>query len=416
MPALSFTYLFYLEMTKRFPALASTQYRNLIAGQFISITGSQMQQVGLVWQLYVFTKSPLALGALGLFRIIPVIIFALIGGVVADTFDRRKIMIASQTVMAMASLALAFTTLASSANAYTIYALAAVGGTALAFDSPARQSLVPLLLPRDVLSNGLAIYGVVWQTATILGPAIGGLVLAHFGVVPIYIVDAISFLAVITALVTMRPLITQTRSASGFSLRSLADGLRFLKGAPLIRTTMLLDFFATFFGGSMLLMPIFADKILDVGPRGMGWLYSAQPAGAAIAAFVISTRQLPRAQGKAILWAVAAYGAAITGFGISTNFGLSLVLLAIAGAADMVSTVIRQTLRQLLTPDELRGRMTSLNMIFFMGGPQLGEAEAGVAAKWFGPRFSVGSGGALCLLTAAIVALLAPGLRRYRSE
>jgi hypothetical protein len=176
---------------------------------------------------------------------------------------------------------------------------------------------------------------------------------------------------------------------------------------------MLLDFFGTFFGGSMLLMPIFADQLLRVGPHGLGLLYAAQPAGAALAGAFLAARALPRRQGAAVLWSVAGYGAAVAVFGASRSFPLSLVALAAAGAADTVSTVIRQTLRQVLTPDALRGRMGSINMIFFMGGPQLGEVEAGVVARAFGARISVASGGLLCVAVAALTAAIAPALRRY---
>jgi len=163
----------------------------------------------------------------------------------------------------------------------------------------------------------------------------------------------------------------------------------------------------------MLLLPIFADQLFHVGPRGLGLLYAAQPVGAALAGAVLSTLHPPRRRGQAILWAVAVYGAAIAVFGLSPWFWLSFLMLAVSGAADTVSMVIRQTVRQTLTPDELRGRMSSVNMIFFMGGPQLGEVEAGTVAKLLGVRFSVASGGVLCLLTAAAVAFLVPALRRY---
>jgi hypothetical protein len=204
------------------------------------------------------------------------------------------------------------------------------------------------------------------------------------------------------------------RPETQVGLEAVKEGIRFVRTQPVIRTTMLLDFFATFFGGSLLLMPIFANELLQVGPRGLGVLYAAQPAGAALAGIWLATRSLPPRQGRLILWAVAVYGAAVAVFGASRSFPLSLAALALSGAADTVSTVIRQTLRNLLTPDALRGRMTSLNMMFFMGGPQLGEVEAGAVARAFGPRVSVASGGLLCVGVAALTAAIAPALRRYR--
>ena len=393
------------------PVLRHRDYRNLLLGQVVSSTGTQMQQVAVVWQLYLFTRSPLALGLLGFFRIAPVVVFALGGGVVADAVDRRRLMLVTQALMASVSAVLAIATHLGVASPALLYGMVAVAGTAVAFDNPARQALVPLLVPMDELPRALSLTFTGWQVATIAGPAIGGALLAWRGVAPIYVIDAASFLAVIGALLAMRYRAPPRQSPVG--LGALREGLAFLRRTPIIRTTMLLDFFATFFGGSMLLMPIFADQLLRVGPRGLGLLYAAQPAGAAIAGAVLATRSLPRRQGAAVLWSVVAYGVAIAIFGLSRSFPLSILALACAGAADTVSTVIRQTLRQVLTPDALRGRMGSINMIFFMGGPQLGEVEAGVVARAFTPRFSVASGGFLCIAVAALTALVAPSLRRY---
>lgn len=401
--------------TIRLPALASRDFRSLLSGQLVSLTGTKMQQVAVAWQLYLFTRSPWALGLLGAFRVVPVLAFALGGGVVADAFDRRRLMIASQTSLAAVSAVLALASHGGWASAPLIYATAAVAGAATAFDTPARQALVPLLVPREHLAGALSLYALAVQMATILGPSLGGLVLAHFGVTPVYVIDAVSFLAVIAPLATLHHR-AAPRPGARADLRAALEGLAFLRQAPLIRTTMLLDFFATFLGGSMLLMPIFADQILQVGPKGLGLLYAAQPIGAALAGAVLASAALPRRQGATLLVSVAAYGLAIAVFGVSRWFWLSLVALAASGAADTVSVVIRQTLRQLLTPDELRGRMTSLNMMFFMGGPQLGEVEAGLLAKATSPRFSVASGGLLCVAVALIAALLAPSLRRYEPD
>ncbi len=401
-----------MRLSDRFPALRHRDLAWLLGGQLVSLTGSQMQQVAVVWQLYLFTHSPFALGLMALFRVVPVLLFALGGGVAADALDRRRLMMATQTTLALISLGLAVTSGLGVAGAWTLYAAAALSGIATAFDGPARQSLVPLLVPREDLPAALGLAAFVWQLATIAGPALGGVLLAAGGPVPIYVLDALSFGAVLAALWRMHDL-PQVRARTAAGLESVREGLRFIRGAPIIRTTMLLDFVATFFGGSMLLMPIFADQILAVGPRGLGVLYAAQPVGAALAGFVLSARGVPRRQGAAVLISVAAYGAAIAAFGVSRSFPLSLSLLAASGAADTVSMVIRQTLRQLLTPDELRGRMTSINMMFYIGGPQLGEFEAGAVARAFNARISVASGGLLCVAAVAVTALVAPALRRY---
>ena len=397
------------------PALRVRDFRNLALGQLLSNAGSQMQQVAVVWQLYLVTRSPLALGLLGFFRVVPVIAFALGGGVVADAADRRKLMLVTQTTLASVSATLGLATWLGFTSAPLLYAMAALAGSAIAFDNPARAALIPSLVPAEILPGALSVGFTGWQLANVIGPAVAGALLAWRGPLPIYVLDVLSFGAVIAALLTMHHR-DAPRPKSGVGLEAVKEGLLFLKRTPIIRTTMLLDFFGTFFAGALLLMPIFANELLAVGPHGLGFLYAAQPAGAALAGVILATRSVPRAQGPAVLVSVACYGAAIAVFGMSGSFALSLVALALSGAADTVSTVIRQTLRQLETPDALRGRMTSLNMIFFMGGPQLGEVEAGFVAKLFGARVSVAAGGLACVGVAALTAVLSPTLRRYRGK
>jgi MFS family permease len=395
-------------------ALRSRDFRLLLAGQLVSLTGSQMQQVAVVWQLYLLTRSPLSLGMLGLFRVAPVVVFALGGGVVADAIDRRLLMLISQCALAVSSLVLAVMTHAGSIGAWTIYALAALSGAASAFDLPARQALLPQLVGRDEQPNALSLYATTVQLATIAGPALGGAVLAAAGVVPIYVIDVLSFGAVIGALLALHHR-APARGLAQVNARAALEGLRFILHSPLIWSTMLLDFVATFFGGSMLLLPIFADQLLGVGPRGLGLLYAAQPLGAAIAGVALSWLPAIRRQGPAMLISIAVYGLAVALFGIAPWFWLAIFALALSGAADTVSMVIRGTLRQLLTPDEMRGRITSVSMIFFLGGPQLGEVEAGVVARALTPRISVWSGGLVCALAATVVAAAVPSLRRYHA-
>jgi hypothetical protein len=324
-------------------------------------------------------------------------------------------MILSQSLMAGCSLTLAWTTRSGHVTPAVMYAVIAVGGAALALDSPARQSLVPLLVPRAHLANALSLNAMAWEVAAIAGPSLAGLIIAWRGVFVVYALDAASFAAVIGALLAMHHR-APPRTSANISLQAALDGLRFIARTPLILSTMVLDAVATFFAGSLLLLPIYAERILDVGPRGLGLLYAAQPVGAAVAAALMATRPTIHRQGAAVLWSVAIYGAAVAGFGLSSWLPLSLALLAVSGAADTVSMVVRQTLRQLLTPDELRGRMTSVNMIFFIGGPQLGEFEAGVLARAVGPRFSVASGGFACVAAAVVTALALPSLRKLTAS
>jgi MFS family permease len=395
----------------RFAALRSRDFRLLFLGQLVSLAGSQMQQVAVAWQLYALTHSPMALGLVGAFRVAPILLFALFGGVVADAVDRRRLMLASQTAMALVSLTLGILTHSGHIHPAPIYALLSLGGLALAVDSPARQALIPLLVPREHLANALSLHATAWQLAAVAGPSLAGFLLARYGVEPLYFIDAASFLAVLAALAVMR-----TREApkptGGLSVGAALDGLRFLGRTPLILQTMLLDFVATFLGGSMMLIPVFVDQVVHLDKGWVGVFYAAQPAGAAVAAIVLSYVS-PRPRGVTILSSVALYGAAIAGFGLSRSLLPALACLALSGAADTVSMVVRQTLRQLLTPDELRGRMTSVNMIFFMGGPQLGEVEGGLVARFAGVRASIVSGGVACLLAAGAVAAASPRLRRW---
>src|SRR5205085_7861698 len=260
-----------------------------------------------------------------------------------------------------------------------------------------------------------------FQRASVVGPSIGGLLVAFAGVGWTYLANAISFAFVIGALLLMRDVPARSPSEAGsrddVSLHAALEGLQFVFRSPLIRSTMLLDFFATFFSSATALLPIFAQDILRVGAGGYGWLYAAPAVGAVAtsAAMVPLTDRIER-RGRTLLWAVAGYGLATVVFGASRSFWLTFACLAMTGATDTVSMIIRNIVRQLETPDRLRGRMTGVNMVFFMGGPQLGEMEAGAVANWLGAPFSVISGGIGCLLATGWVAAATPALRRYRRE
>jgi MFS family permease len=399
-----------------------------------------MQVVALNWHVYLLTHSPLALGVVGLTRFVPVVIFSLWGGIVADRADRKRVMFVAQIAMTVFSAALALSTYRGHAGLGALYALNAATAAASAFDNPARQALIPRLVPPSELPGALALNLGMFHVAMIGGPALAGLLLAGAaGVAPhavpaaaasavggvrtialIYAINALSFVAVLVSLALIR---TTGAPEGGLAIResplqSLKAGLRFVFTTPLLVWTAGLDFVATFFAGSLSLLPIFADQILHVGPAGYGWLVAAPALGALAGSLYTSLVHLPRRQGRVLLWAVAAYGACTVAYGIAPRYALVFAALAGAGLADLVSTVIRQTLRQLITPDALRGRMTSVNMIFFMGGPQLGELEAGLVASLFssaavGARVSVVSGGLATILAAAVVAWRGRLLRGY---
>ena len=300
-----------------------------------------------------------------------------------------------------------------------IYTLTAIGAAAVAFDNPARQALIPALVPPEHHPNAYALNSTGFQVATIAGPVLAGVVIAHFGIGNAYLINAASFLAVIGALLTLRfrPEPTNEPPARP-SLDSLKEGIAFVRGTPILVTTMTLDFWATFFSSASALLPIFARDLLHVGPLGYGWLAAFPAVGSLIAGLVISLLPPIREQGRVILWSVLVYGLATIGFayapGVACGFVVAALMLAATGAADTVNTVLRQTIRQTVTPDRLRGRMISINMIFFMGGPQLGELEAGLVAKLTSAVISVATGGLACLLTCGWVAATSKSLRDYR--
>jgi MFS family permease len=345
-------------------------------------------------------------------RVVPILVFSLLGGMVADARDRRRLLLLTQSALAAVALGLAALTASGRASVGGIYLLTALGAAAIAFDNPARQALIPALVPREHLPNAFALNSTGFQVATICGPMLAGLVIGRVGTAAAYLINAVSFGAVIVALLRLRYRPAEPTSGP-VGLDSLKEGLRFVWGTPILVSTMTLDFFATFFSSASALLPIFARDILKVGPQGYGLLAAAPAVGSLLAGSTMTVLPPLRRQGRVLLWSVVFYGLATIGFGLSPSFTLSALFLAATGASDTVSTVLRQTIRQTVTPDRLRGRMVSVNMIFFMGGPQLGELEAGLVAAWLGAPFSVVSGGVGCLLAAAIVARLAPGLRDY---
>jgi len=405
-------------------ALQHRNYRLIWIGLFVSFTGSTMQNAALLWHVSLLVPPEhkgLALGLVGLVRVVPIIFFSMISGVVADAWNRRRVMLSTQSASTAVAIGLAALAFRGVTAVWPIYALAALASGVGAFDMPARNALLPSLVPREHLPNAISLNTIMFQTAAVLGPSLGGVLIAVGSVGWVYIANAMSFMFVIVALLMMRDVPARAPSEAGsrddVSLHAALEGLRFVFRSPLIRSTMLLDFFATFFSSATALLPIFAQDILRVGARGYGWLYAAPAVGAVAtsAAMVPLTERIER-RGTALLWAVAGYGFATVVFGISRSFWLTFACLAMTGATDTVSMVIRNIVRQLETPDRLRGRMTGVNMVFFMGGPQLGELEAGAVANWFGAPFSVITGGAGCLVATAWVAASTPALRRYRRD
>jgi len=399
-----------------FAALRHRDFRLLWLGQIVSITGSQMQSVAINWHVYLLTKSAFALGLVGLFRGVPIILCSLAGGVVADAVDRKKLMIVTQTIMLVSAAVLTAATFAGLKSVWPIYVLSALAAAAQAFDTPARQALMPALVPEEDFPNAVSLGVIVFNVAIIVGPAIAGFILAETGPGIIYGINALSFMALIAAVIAMRtsgkPDLQRGRREA-LSFGALKEGLRFVWQTPIIVQTMTLDFAATFFGSATLLLPIFAQERLHVGARGYGFLAAAPAVGSVLTALVMARLGTLRRQGRLVVASVAVFGVATAAFGVSTVYWISLLMLATLGAADTVSTVLRQTIRQLVTPNHLRGRMTSINMMFFMGGPQLGELEAGTVAAVIGAPLSVVVGGMGALICAAVAAVKSKSLMEF---
>ena len=408
------------------PSLAAFHYRNfrlLWAGMLVSQTGNAMQTAALLWHVSLLAppdRKALALGMVGLVKIIPVIGFSMLAGVAADAHNRRRLMLMTQSAGALVAILLAWITWNGLSTLWPLYVIAALGGSVTAFDMPARQSLVPTLVPREQVPSAISLNTIVMQSASVAGPAIGGLLISTTSLTAVYVGNALSFIFVLGALIAMRGVPERpdpAQAGNDFSWRAAREGLQFVFRSPLIRSTMLLDFCATFFSSATALLPIFAQDVLHVGPQGYGWLYAAPAAGAVTmsAAMVLLTHHIRR-RGAVLVWAVVVYGAATVGFGLSTSFWISFACLAITGAADTVSVIIRNLVRQLETPDHIRGRMLGVNMVFVRGGPELGELEAGLVANWIGAPLAVITGGLGCLAATGWIVGATPQLRRYRAE
>jgi MFS family permease len=404
-----------LRRVSPYAALQYREYRLLWIGQLISNAGTQMQMVAINWHIYILTGSALALGLTGLVRVVPIVAFSLMGGVFADAHDRKRILLFSQSAMMIFAAILAFVTSVGSASPAAIYLLSGLTAAATAFDNPARNSLAPNLVPREHLTNAMSLNSVLNRTASIVGPGLAGFVIARFGIAAVYWFNAVSFLAVLIALGMMKTPAQEDPGRTKVTFAAVAEGIRSARQSTIIFATMVLDFLASFFASASALMPIFANEILKVGPQGLGLLYAAQPVGALIAGAAISFIGNIKRPGLVFLASLAVYGLATALYGGSNWFAESLVFLALIGAADATSAIVRNTVRQLATPDKLRGRVQSLNAMFVMGGPQLGNLEAGLVAAHWGAPFSVISGGVATVITVALIFWLAPQVRDYQT-
>jgi MFS family permease len=397
-----------------YAALRHRDYRRLLEGNVIASVGSEMQSVAVGWELYQLTDSELALGMVGLVQFLPVFLLALPAGHAADRYNRKGLLITARILAFLVSLCLAALSL-SQGPVELVYVCMMLAGVSQALSAPARWALLPQVVPDAALGNALTWNSSGWQIASVLGPALGGASIAASGeAFPAYLLAATCSLVGVGLLVRIHPRPVAGR-ARGMSFSSLMAGIRFVWRTKLILATITLDLFAVLLGGATALLPVFARDILEVGPTGLGWLRAAPSLGAVVTAILLAHMPPLRRAGRTLLVAVAGFGLATIVFGLSRNFALSFAMLAVTGALDNISVVVRGTLVQVLTPDAMRGRVSSVNAIFIGSSNELGAFESGATAAIFGPVISVVGGGIGTIVVVITAAWIWPEVSQLGS-
>jgi len=395
-----------------YAAFRSRDYRFLAVANLFSTLGLQMLWVAVSWDLYLATRSATVLGNVGLVQVAPFLIFALFAGHIADRYDRRKTMLATQVLFLAASLVLAFGT----RSVVLIYSCLFVTASCRAFQGPARSAALPLIVPVEDVRNAVTWNSSVQELASVSGPALAGILIAVQGTRLVYSVQALCGLTVLIsfALLRLRPAPVDPEDSKPPALRAIAEGIKFVWRDRLILPAISLDLFAVLFGGATALLPIYAVEILHGNAHALGWLRSAPAIGAVTMAFATAHRPHVRNAGKLMLWGVAGFGVATIVFGVSRSFWLSFAMLVLTGAFDNISVVLRQSLVQTQTPDRVRGRVLAVNNIFISCSNQLGAVESGLAGAWLGAVGSVVLGGAATLAIVSGFALGSKTLRNWR--
>lgn len=396
-------------------ALRYREFRLLFIGRFIATMGEQMVNVAIGWELYNRTGSALVLGFVGLVQVLPVLVLSLPAGHLADKFNRKRIVIITQLVLAAGALGLTWLSY-TQGSLLLIYVCLLLMGAAMAYGDPASSALLSETVPERLYANASTWSSSSWQLAAVLGPALGGFVIAFdSSTALVYALDAGAILVFVALLTQLSGKQQGALAGERMTLRSLLEGVTFLKSTQVLLAAITLDMFAVLLGGATTLLPIFAKDILHVGPAGLGWLRAAPSIGAVCMALSIAHLPPFKKAGKVLLWAVAGFGAATVIFGLSHAFWLSLLALFLLGGFDNISVVIRSTLLLTRTPDAMRGRTSSINNIFVATSNQLGGFESGLAAQLFGPILAVAGGGVGTLIVVLCVALLWPEMRRLGS-
>ncbi len=397
-----------------YAAFRYSSYRLYFIGRLIQVIGGQMQAVAISWELYERTHSAMVLAWLGLVQVVPIILLALPAGHTADRFNRKKVAILGLIAQALCSLALLLVSLNKGPVPY-FYLILFFNAMASAFITPSTATLVPMMLPLKHFANAATWQSSSWQVGTVIGPALGGWLIAVLaGSTYVYGFTMLAILCYCLFLAGIR--VRQTKVAvKKVTLHSLAGGVRFVWTHPILLSVMTLDLFAVLFGGAVALLPIYAKDILQVGPAGLGWLRAAPSVGAMVMIWFLSRYPILKQAGKALFIAVAGFGVATIGFGMSHTFWFSLVLLAIVGGMDNISVVVRHTLVMVRTPDAMRGRVQAVNNMFISISNELGWFESGLTAWLFGPVISVVGGGVATMLVVGAVGKKWPELVQLKS-
>ncbi len=402
------------------PLRVSRDFRLLWSGELFSQIGSQFTLVALYIQVYELThKSSLAVGFIGLAQLVPMLFVSIGFGPQIDRRDRRTLLLLAQVGLMTASLLLLLGAYLGHPPLVLVYGAAALSAAFLSISMPTRAAMTPRLVPLELLPQAAALNQIMWQTAGVIGPALGGLVVSRFGFTWAYGVDVLSFAASLTAafLVSSQRPIPADVDDEDVGFAAVRNGLRFLRGRRVLQSTFTIDIVAMVFGMPRVLFPVLSDKQFHRGTEAVGWLFAAAALGAFAGAASSGWIGRVRRPGLAIIVAVTLWGAAIAAFGlVGANLWLGLVFLAVAGGADVISAVFRNTIQQLTVPDGLRGRISSINIFVVAGGPRLGDLEGGLVASAFTPTVSVVSGGLLCLAGVGVIAATVPRFARWRTS
>jgi MFS family permease len=398
------------------PLRVSRDFRLLWTGQFVSELGYQFARVAIYVQVYALTGSAAAVGLTGLTGLVALFAGTLVGASFIDAIDRRRILLVAQVGMAVSAGILLLGALSGNPPLALIYGANALTAFIGAIEDPARSAMTPRLVGNELIPSALTLNQVLWQTVSILGPAIAGVVIGVSGFAAAYAVDLVTYGALFAAAWMMRPMPPEPGAGSSAGWGAVKEGFAYVRSNKLIASTFVIDLVAMIFGMPAALFPILAVTQFGRGPQIVGLLFAAPSVGALLGAVTGGWVKRVRRQGLAVIWAVTAWGAAIAAFGLAaSHLGWALVCLAIAGAADVISAIFRSTITQVTTPDRLRGRLSGIFILVVTGGPRLGDFEAGMVATLYSPTLSVVSGGLACILGAGLVALGYPQLRRYRA-